>query len=85
MLESFFLQNYRPIIAKKRLPHMCSPIIFAKLLRTSFLKNISGRLILDMKFFQEIFYISSRNIWNFSRKIYFCNNQPLFAAGAWLS
>ena len=58
---------------------MCFPIKFAKFLRTSFLKNTSGRLILDMKFFQAIFYSHSRNIWNFSRKIYFLNNQALFA------
>ena len=53
--ESLFLQNCRPTIAEKRLPHMCFPIKFAKFLRTSFLKNISGRLILDMKFFKQFF------------------------------
>ena len=80
-----FSKNCRPIIAEKRLPHMCFPIKFMKFLRLSFLKNISGRLILGMMFFQAIFYTYSRNNWNFSRKIYFCNNQPLFAVSAWLS
>ena len=54
--------------AVKRLPHMCFPKKFAKFLRTSFLKSISGRLIMDTKFFQAIFYTHTRNLWNFSRK-----------------
>ena len=68
--------------AEKRLLHMCFPIKFARFLRTSFFKNISGRLILDMKFFQAIFYTHTRNIWDFSKKNFWklfknnCNNQP---------
>ena len=49
----------------------------SNIFKSTFLKNIPGWLILNMKFFQAIFYTYSRNIWSFSRKIYFCNNQPL--------
>ena len=37
-------------LLEKRFQHVCFPIIFAK-----FFKNNSGRLILDMHFFQAIF------------------------------
>ena len=47
---SFFnkVAGMRPAtLLKKRLRHRCFPVNFAKFLRTSFLKNTSGRLLLD--------------------------------------
>ena len=51
MLESFSFKVAGPkactllIKRKKRLRRKCSPVNFAKFLRTSFLQNISGRLL----------------------------------------
>ena len=41
-------KNFATLL-KKRLWHMCFPVNFAKFLRTSFLQNTSGRLLLNAK------------------------------------
>ena len=35
-------------LLKRRLGHSCFPVNFAKFLRTSFLQNTSGRLLLEV-------------------------------------
>ena len=52
-------QSLRPAtLLKKRLWHMCFPVNFAKFLRTPFLQNISGRLLLSFEYkLFEIFAI----------------------------
>ena len=50
MSDSFFnkLADLRfATLLKKRLWHRCFPVNFAKLLRTPFLQNISGQLLLN--------------------------------------
>ena len=45
---SFRSSHQRPAtLLKKRLWHRCFPVNFAKFLRTRFLQNTSGRLLLD--------------------------------------
>ena len=44
-------------LLKKRLWHMCFPVNFAKFLRTPFLQNISGRLLLSFEY--KLFEISA--------------------------
>ena len=47
LCHSLFL-NLRPATSlKKRLWHRCFPVIFVKFLRTPFLQNTSGRLLLN--------------------------------------
>ena len=42
---------------KMRLWHRCFPVNFTKFLRTPFLQNTSGRLLLDFVFFDEYFVL----------------------------
>ena len=42
-------------LLKKRLWHRCFPVIFEKFLRTPFLQNTSGRLLLNYKFYVKGF------------------------------
>ena len=45
---------------KKRLWHTCFPVNFAKFLRTPFLQNISGRLILNIaKYLRTLYHRTS--------------------------
>ena len=39
-----------PTLFKKRLWHMCFPVDFAKFLRAPFLQDISGKLLLEVRF-----------------------------------
>ena len=53
MPESLFnkVAGLRPLtLFKKRLWHMRFPVDFAKFLRAPFLQNISGKLLLEVKF-----------------------------------
>ena len=43
-----------------------------------FFKNISGRLLWILDFFQAVPYRNFRNNWNFSRKVYFSNSRAIF-------
>ena len=43
-----------------------------------FFKNISGRLLWILDFFQAVYYRNFRNNWNFSRKVYFSNSRAIF-------
>ena len=49
---------------KKRLWHRCFPINFSKFLRTPFLQNISGRLILIFPAFETTAFETSVNVHN---------------------
>ena len=61
--QSFFFNKVaglRPAtLLKKRLWHSCFPVKFAKFLRTPFLQNASGRLLL--KIFEEEEYLKKKN------------------------
>ena len=57
-------ENTRPKaynFIKKRLWHRCFPVNFAKFLRTSFLQNTSGRLLLCVSAFAYLRATSCRN------------------------
>ena len=54
-------------LLKKRLWHTCFPVNFAKFLRTPFLQNISGRLILDIiELFKDHESIQKSKLANFN-------------------
>ena len=48
LCQSLFFNIVAATILKKRLWHRCFPVNSAKFLRTTFLKNTSGRLLLDL-------------------------------------
>ena len=61
LCQSLFFNNTAVLkpatLLKKRLWHRCFPVNFAKFLKTPFLQNISGRLLLFIyitKFFSEM-------------------------------
>ena len=50
MPESLFYEDLKPAtLLKKSLWHRCFPVNFANFLRTAFLKNTSGQLLLCFK------------------------------------
>ena len=55
MWESFLIKFCKSFI-KKRLKHRCFPVNIAKFSRTSILKNICGRLLLERQ--TVIFYVA---------------------------
>ena len=50
VLETLFWQSCRPKAVKRRLWHKCFPVSLAKFLRTPFLQNTSGQLLLPLAF-----------------------------------
>ena len=69
LCQSLFLMKLQAFI-KKRLRHRCFPVSFAKFLRTPFLQNPSGRLLLHIAQFNSFhpFLV----IFNLFRNFYFC-------------
>ena len=52
LCQSFFFNKVAGLpttLLKKRLWHRCFPVNFAKFLRTPFLENTSGRLLLSIR------------------------------------
>ena len=59
LMSCCFFLSFFFFFQKKRLCHKCFPVNFAKFLRTPFLKNTSGRLLL---FFQWVVLPKPRNM-----------------------
>ena len=56
------VEGLRPAtLLKKRLSHRCFPVNFAKFLRTPFLNNTPGRLLLTILIHQLIVYLEKMN------------------------
>ena len=80
----FFYKIAGRLLQKRIAAHVFSCKI-CEIFKNMFFKEHLWMTDSGYKIFQAFFYTYFRNIWNFWRKIYFCNNQPLFAVGAWLS
>ena len=60
-----------PVLLKKRLWHKCFPLSFVKFLRTPFLENTSGRLLLEMIYLTQS-YVTSPPVLSCDSSV--CNN-----------
>ena len=63
LCQSLFFNKVAGLrLLKKRLWHRCFPVNFIKFLRTPFLQNISGRLLLNVRItFQEVSFVENLN------------------------
>ena len=92
-LSLFFnkVTGFRPsALLKSRLRHRCFPVKFTKFLRTPFLQNTSGRLLLKIQYSNPLFSFIPLNIYlvynvtNDSCRI-LAQDTGYFRAGYWLN
>ena len=73
MPESLFLIKLQAESLQKRLWHRCFPVSFLKFLRTPFLQNTSGRLLLPLfnkttKSSDSVLVFERENVWDKSKE-----------------